>query len=151
MGDLSRNFSSREFRCLCGCDRAEVNPRLVEALQELRDLAGRPIRITSGYRCPDHNRAQRGKKRSQHLLGNAADLAIDGLSVIEMYCLADKVAAVRNGGIGVYPKNGIIHVDVRDGYARWGRLGKKYVRLDTALAAKQAGEKPTKGDDHATA
>ena len=151
MGDLSRNFSSREFRCRCGCDRAEVNPRLVEALQQLRDLAGRPIRITSGYRCPDHNRAKGGKKRSQHLLGNAADLAIDGLSVIEMYCLADKVAAVRSGGIGLYPKNGIIHVDVRDGYARWGRLGKKYVALATALSAQRAGEKPTKGDDHATA
>ncbi len=114
MGDLSRNFSKHEFRCRCGCDRAEVNPRLVEALQELRDLARRPIRITSRYRCPDHNRAQHGKKRSQYLLGNAADLVIDGLSVIEMYCLADKVAAVRNGGIGLYPKNGIIHVDVRD-------------------------------------
>ena len=118
---------------------------------KLRDLAKRPVRITSGYRCPDHNRAQRGKKGSQHLLGNAADLVIDGLSVVEMYCLADKVVAVRDGGIGLYPKDGIIHVDVRDGYARWGRLGKKYVSLATALSAQQAGRKPTEGDDHATA
>ena len=39
MGDLSRHFSTHEFRCRC-CGRAEINPRLVEALQALRD---RPV------------------------------------------------------------------------------------------------------------
>ena len=143
MGDLSRNFSKHEFRCRCGCERAEINPRLVEALQELRDLADRPVRITSGYRCPDHNRAKGGKRRSQHLLGNAVDVVIDGLTPIEMYCLADKVSAFRNGGLGIYPNNGIIHVDVRDNYARWGRLEGKYVSLAQAL-------EPKTGDPHAT-
>ena len=87
MGDLSRNFSRHEFHCRC-CGRAELNPRLVEALQELRDLAGRAVRITSGYRCPDHNRAEGGSKRSQHLLGNAADIVIGGHRPTEMFCLA---------------------------------------------------------------
>ena len=144
MGDLSRNFSTHEFRCPCGCDRAEINPALVEALQELRDLAVRPVRITSGYRCPDHNRAKGGKRRSQHLLGNAVDVVIDGLTPVEMFCLAEKVAAFRNGGLGIYPNNGIIHVDVRDAHARWGRLDGKYVSLAQAL------EQAT-GDPHATA
>ena len=144
MGDLSRNFSAHEFRCRCGCDRAEINPRLVEALQALRDLAARPVRITSGYRCPDHNRSKGGKPRSQHLLGKAVDVVIDGFTVTQMYCLADKVAAFRNGGLGIYPDNGIIHVDVRDDYARWGRLDGKYVSLAQAL-------EPTTGDQHATA
>ena len=143
MGDLSRNFSEHEFHCRCGCGRAEINPRLVEALQELRDLAARPVRITSGYRCPDHNRAKGGKSRSQHLLGNAVDLAIDGLTLIEMFCLADKVAAFRNGGLGIYPNNGFIHVDVRDDYARWGRFDGTYVSLAQAL-------EQTTGDPHGT-
>ena len=42
-------------------------------LQPLRDRFG-PIRITSGYRCPELNRAVGGVKNSQHLQGEAADI-----------------------------------------------------------------------------
>jgi len=143
MGDLSKNFSKSEFACRC-CGRAEVNPLLVAALQELRDLAAAPVRITSGYRCPEHNQAVGGATRSQHLLGNAADIVIKGLSVASMCELATQVHAFRNGGIGVYPEQGFIHVDVREVRARWGHLAGKYVTLAKAL-------KQTEGDDHATA
>ena len=143
MGDLSRNFSTHEFNCRC-CGRAEINPRLLDALQELRDLAAAAVRITSGYRCPEHNRAVGGAKRSQHLLGNAADIVIDGRSVAETYELAEQVPTFRNGGIGVYPEQRFVHVDVRDGRARWGRLDGRYVALEKAL-------KPIGGEEHATA
>ena len=86
---MSRNFFEHEFRCHSGCGWAEINPALVEALQELRDLAARPVRITSGYRCPDHNRSKGGQHCSQHLLGNAADIVIDGPMPIEIYCLGN--------------------------------------------------------------
>lgn len=143
MGDLSRNFSKHEFTCRC-CGRIEINPRLVDALQELRDLAGLPVRVTSGYRCPDHNRAVGGAKQSQHLLGNAADIVVKGRSVAEMHTLAEQVPAFRDGGIGVYPEQGFVHVDVRTGRARWGRLDGKYVTLAEALER-------TGGNDHAGA
>lgn len=143
MGDLSKNFSRHEFACRC-CDRAEINQRLVDALQELRDLAGLPVRVTSGYRCSEHNRAIGGATRSQHLLGTAADISVRGMTPTEMYRLAEDVEAFRNGGIGVYPDKGFIHVDVRDGRARWGQLDGKYVALAEAL-------KNTGGNDHATA
>jgi zinc D-Ala-D-Ala carboxypeptidase len=33
-----------------------------------------PIRILSGYRCPEHNRAVGGVASSQHLQGKSADI-----------------------------------------------------------------------------
>ena len=143
MGNLSKNFSRHEFECRC-CGRAEINQRLVDALQELRDLAGLPVRVTSGYRCSEHNRAIGGATRSQHLLGTAADIVVRGMIPAEMYRLAKDIEAFHNGGIGVYPDKGFIHVDVRDGRARWGQLDGKYVALAKAL-------KNTGGNDHATA
>ena len=77
MGDLSQNFSRSEFMCKC-CGEAKVEPGLVAALQELRDLAGAPITVISGYRCPKHNAAVGGAKASQHMLGKAADIVIKG-------------------------------------------------------------------------
>ena len=43
-------------------------------LEPLRAFAGRPIRINSGYRCPDLNIAVHGTENSQHMRGEAADL-----------------------------------------------------------------------------
>ena len=45
-----------------------------EVLQPLRDHYGRPIIVTSGYRCPELNEAVHGVGGSQHLYGCAADL-----------------------------------------------------------------------------
>ncbi|MBQ9203049.1 MAG: peptidase M15 [Prevotella sp.] len=45
-----------------------------EVLQPLRDHIGQPIRISSGYRCPELNALVHGVGDSQHLHGCAADL-----------------------------------------------------------------------------
>ena len=47
-------------------------------LQPLRDAMGESIKIGSGYRCPQLNRAVGGVPNSQHINGEAADLCIDG-------------------------------------------------------------------------
>ena len=48
---------------------------LVLALEDVRSCYGRPVRITSGWRCQTHNRAVGGHPQSRHLVGCAADLA----------------------------------------------------------------------------
>ena len=47
-------------------------------LEPLRKAMGEPIKIGSGYRCQQLNRAVGGVSNSQHLTGQAADLCIDG-------------------------------------------------------------------------
>ena len=55
MGDLSKNFSRLEVQCPCGCGDSLISPFLVEKLQKVRNIIGRPIIITSGVRCEFYN------------------------------------------------------------------------------------------------
>ena len=113
------------------CGEVKVDMRLVEALQKLLDLAGVPIRVVSGYRCPEHNREVGGAKNSYHLQGKAADIVIEGLDVYRMALLAEQIDEFRSGGLGIYPDTNppFIHVDVREARARWAKVAGKYVGI----------------------
>ena len=50
-----------------------------EVLEPLRQHVGKPIRISSGYRCPALNKAVGGVATSQHLTGEAADIHLDSI------------------------------------------------------------------------
>lgn len=43
-------------------------------LDPLREAYGKPIRVNSGYRSPELNKAVGGAKNSHHVLGMAADI-----------------------------------------------------------------------------
>lgn len=47
-------------------------------LEPLRLAMGEPIKIGSGFRCTKLNKAVGGVNNSQHMMGQAADLCIDG-------------------------------------------------------------------------
>lgn len=49
-------------------------------LQPVRNKIGKPMIITSGYRCPEVNKLVGGKANSQHLKGQAADFIIKGMT-----------------------------------------------------------------------
>ena len=51
-----------------------------EVLEPLREHVGRPIVVTSGYRCKALNKAIGGVANSQHLVGEAADLSIPSVA-----------------------------------------------------------------------
>ena len=127
MGDLSAHFSREELSCLC-CGRLEIDSRLLHGLETLRLLAGVPVRVHAGYRCPQHNQEVGGVPHSEHLEGLAADVSVAGLSLQRMYELALEVPQFASGGIGVYEGN-FLHVDVRDRQARWARVSGKYVGI----------------------
>lgn len=119
---LSKDFSlssNPKFKCGC-CGKYILNELLLQSLQELRDLVGVPIEIFSGYRCESHNKKVGGSKKSQHIVGNAADIYIPGYTIDQMIDVVKKIEAFKNGGIGRYPGKKFIHVDVRpNGPMRW--------------------------------
>lgn len=87
---------------------------LLENLQVIRDAAGAPITIISGYRCPARNAAVGGKDKSLHLQAAAADIKIKGMTSTQVHTLISKLikdGKVYNGGLGVY--NDFCHYDVR--------------------------------------
>ncbi len=49
-------------------------------LDPLREAWGGPIRVNSGYRCPELNKAVGGTPSSQHQRGEAADITVGSSS-----------------------------------------------------------------------
>ena len=117
---LSRNFWATEFQCKCGeCYLQYFDEALFKGLETLRTRIGnQPITINSGYRCKQHNDRVGGSKKSQHMEGRAADIAIPSkYTPIEFGTIADLCGFT---GIGIYPT--WVHVDVRPTLVvkRWG-------------------------------
>lgn len=90
MGTISENFSHREFEASDTARRTgimnvittvkvrdSIRALVEEVLQPLRTAWGKPLAINSGYRCPELNRAVGGVPDSQHVKGEAADVACD--------------------------------------------------------------------------
>jgi uncharacterized protein YcbK (DUF882 family) len=122
MGDLSKHFSRAEFECRCGCGFASVSPKLIEALEMLRELTRKQIKVNSGCRCINHNKEVGGEKDSKHLLGQAADIKIMGMSPLQVFIMAEQVPAFKQGGRGVYDT--FTHLDIGTGNKRpavWDR------------------------------
>lgn len=106
---LSEHFYQKEFTCHCGCGETKIDMILIIKLEELRTALGnKSMTITSGYRCPIHNKGCGGAKRSQHQYGKAADIKVEGLS--PSY-IGKKARELGFGFVKVYPS--WVHVDVR--------------------------------------
>ncbi len=131
MGDLSEHFSKSELACHC-CGQLKIESGLVEALEQLRSLAGKEVVVHDAYRCPAHNQQVGGVSDSEHTLGMAADVSIPGLTLQEMYELALQVLAFLKGGIGVYD-GGFVHVDIRLHQSRWARVRGQYVGIQSLI------------------
>ena len=51
--------------------------KLINTLDIIREKYGKPITVTSGYRCSKLNKAVGGEKTSAHMMANAADITCD--------------------------------------------------------------------------
>ncbi len=111
---ISNNFTLQEFACKDGSHQVTLHHQLLAKLQHLRDLAGKPVIITSGYRNPSYNKNVGGRPTSRHLTGEASDIQISGMHPDEVAHLAKQVGFT---GIGIYKS--FIHVDIRPIPTTW--------------------------------
>lgn len=104
------HFQKKEYTCKCGCGEGDVNPRLLQMWNKVREMCGFPIVIHSGCRCSMHNRAEGGKDDSEHLTGDAWDVkAISSTTRIKIIKAMLDVGFTRigvgktfiHGGIGL--------------------------------------------------
>ena len=112
-----KNFKPEEFACT-HCGAIGIDERVVAKLQQLRDAYGKPIVVTSGYRCPEHPAEKHKSEPGTHALGLAADISC---SRGDAYQLLKLALELNFKGIGVQQKGAgrFLHLDVaEDGFTR---------------------------------
>lgn len=120
---LSPHFNAREFRCQCGQSHETlIASELVDKLEALYTaLNCSKIIVTSGYRCPEHDKAVGGTSSGQHTKGTAADVCCYGQDgqPISSKTVCCKAQDLGFGGIAnITSSYQYTHLDVRTGY-RW--------------------------------
>lgn len=70
------HFIPEEFMCKCGCNQIKLSDNLLRIVSSIRNQIGVPIIITSGYRCPEHNKKVGGHPNSYHTKGLACDIKV---------------------------------------------------------------------------
>ncbi len=108
------NFTSKEFECKC-CGSEGINEKLVEKVQLIRDIHKKPLRVTSGYRCPLHPAERSKSAPGAHALGLAVDLAVDREEAYQVLYIALSLSFT---GIGVQQKGEgrFLHLDIAENH-----------------------------------
>ena len=112
MGDITKNFSRKEFTCKCGCGLNVIDERLVHRLQVIRDIVQEKMIISSGCRCVDHNQNVGGASVSYHLAGWAADWHFPLDCSDNLYYEVATLLKDWSGGIHYYKDKRFFHCDI---------------------------------------
>ncbi len=93
------------WRCKRTDTEKSINPHLFEMLSRIYDHFEKRIELVSGFRNQE-------RTTSFHFHGSASDIRIPGVSDKELHAF---VASLDAGGmgLGIYPRAGFIHVDIR--------------------------------------
>ncbi len=104
MANDTQNFKVSEFACKCGCGFDDIDQRVINMAQTIREALGVPVKVNSGCRCEKHNAKVGGvrkkydkagnllSKGSNHMYGLAADLSCS-LGAVKMFETVKKLHA----------------------------------------------------------
>lgn len=106
-------FQRSELQCKCGCGHMGMDPSFMARLENLRVAYGKPMPVSSGYRCPKHNAsvALTGTT-GPHTTGMAVDIRVSGDDAHKLLALA---YAQGYAGIGINQR---------------GDMSSRYIHLD---------------------
>ena len=114
---ITKNFSSGEMMCSCGCGEDSMDPDFMSILQNIRDEMQRPLRISSGVRCAKRNmEVSSTGKNGPHvprITGTmASDILIAGADALRLIDIARKhgISGVGISQRGAHAKR-FIHID----------------------------------------
>lgn len=135
--NISDYLTLEEYRCDCGfCDGLppdfhlhDLNypyTELVNIFDAVRATWGKPIPVSSGYRCPHHNASIGGSPCSVHIFGLALDMDLESAGEVgELFHILN--TDFHHLRIGAYSQTGtFIHIDI--GYEIKPRASEKWRR-----------------------
>ena len=113
------HFKPSEFASK-GNGLLNIDADLVNALDAVREEFGQPIRITSGYRDPEHNKRVGGAPKSKHVEGIAADIDLSGMDAQTRYRLMTLLIKHGFRAFGSYDNHpNMLHADLREFAVTW--------------------------------
>lgn len=137
---ISTNFKSSEFDCHGSgcCSQTKIDQQLVTYLQQIRNHFGKPLHVSSAFRCETHNKNVGGATGSYHIYGKAADIYIDGVTPAEIAAYAESIGIK---GIGLYETDidgFFVHIDTRTSKYFWyGQAGSQRSTFGGTTATKK--------------
>ena len=110
------NFKREEFRC-SHCGKDGMQQEFMDKFQTLRTAYGKPMKVTSGYRCAAHPIEAAKAKPGAHASGCAVDIGVQGAEAHRLLAMALNAGF---SGIGVQQKGSgrFIHLDTLTGPTR---------------------------------
>lgn len=103
------------FRDLSAAETTPMDPRLFDVMWAVANSVDSDdaYEVISGYRTPETNAARSAQSRrvstvSLHMSGMAADCRLPGRVSLEV---ARRAADLQLGGVGLYRRDGFIHLD----------------------------------------
>jgi len=122
---ITKNFSTNEMMCHCGCKDSDMDEDFMKILQHIREEMQRPLAISSAARCSSWNeQVSSTGKNGPHVFRKAADILISGADAMRLFDIARKHGI---SGIGLSQK---------------GNHGKRFIHLDI-LSADDGHPRPT--------
>jgi|TARA_R100001530_G_scaffold13091_1_gene12130 uncharacterized protein YcbK (DUF882 family) len=118
-------FTKEELSCHGSCSRCagtdnNMNPEFMNKVVKLRKLCNFPLKVRSGYRCPDRNKeVSKTGLNGPHTTGKAIDVLISGP---EAYLLVLLAMELNFTGVGIHQK---------------GPVGKRHIHLDSGIPGKK--------------
>ena len=100
-------FKKREFTCRCGCGRTDMHPDFLRWMDLVRSIYGRPLQVTSGYRCEEYDISIGGE--GNHPRGKAVDVLVPNAA--DRHKLAYAVFKVGICRVLIYKNKPHVHID----------------------------------------